>query len=104
MRASLLAALALLAIGLAIAVLAPPARADGELEGGGNPGVQLVASVESPADVVRSGGAPSPPVGGVDPHGKPGPHATPGAAVGGAADTPPPPPPDPDRLPPLPSA
>src|SRR2546426_11060607 len=85
MRASLLVALALLAIGLAIAVLAPPARADGELEGGGNPGVQLVASVESPADVVRSGGAPAPRVRGRDPHRTPVPPLRAGAAGGGAA-------------------
>src|SRR3989442_9239418 len=94
MRASLLAALALLAIGLAIAVLAPPARADGELEGGGNPGVQLVASVESPADVVRSGGGLFLPVRVVAPHGTPGPPPTASATVGGPAITPPSPPPD----------
>lgn len=57
MRAAGLAAAVLLAVGTALAFATLGASADANLEGGGNPGVQIVASIESPVDIVRSGGS-----------------------------------------------
>ncbi len=55
MRAAWLAVLATLAVGAAIALTSSPAVADANLEGGGNPAVQLVATLEAPTEIVRSG-------------------------------------------------
>ena len=56
MRPGLVAVLSLFAVVSAIAFLAAPARAGGgDLEGGGEPQVQLFADIVFPADVVHSG-------------------------------------------------
>ena len=55
MRCALLALVGLLAAGLALTLVSAPARAGGgDLEGGGEPRIQLVASIESTGDVVRT--------------------------------------------------
>jgi len=54
MRAASVAALALLALATAVALASSHASADATLEGG-DPAVQLVADLEAPTDIVRSG-------------------------------------------------
>ncbi|HEV8594662.1 MAG TPA: MarR family transcriptional regulator [Thermoplasmata archaeon] len=71
MRAVWLAVLALLALAAAVALSAPRAAADATLDGGGNPAVQLVATIESPTDLLRSGNSLPLKVRVVDQHGVP---------------------------------
>ncbi len=82
MRVGFLAVLALLALGLTFAVISTTARADGELDAGGTPGVQLVASIDAPGDILRSGGSLPIRVRVVDQHGAP----VVGAGVRASAD------------------